>query len=170
MTARVVRRIAIVVGALLVAGCQQAATAGLSDTDKAALKDKAQAVMKTINGRDFAGWAKDFTDDAEWLPPNAPMVKSRAAIEKYVAAGPTMSALTLTQVDVQGQGNLAYVRGDYTLNIAVPGAPAPVSDKGKYLEIWRKQADGTWKSSTVIFNSDNPVPAPAPAAAPMKKK
>ena len=36
----------------------------------------------------------------------------------------------------------------------------PITDKGKYLEIWKKHADGSWKCVADMFNSDLPsVPA-----------
>ena len=54
------------------------------------------------------------------------------------------------------------MRGAYTMTLAVPGAPAPVQDRGKYIEIWRKQADGPWKLARDIFNSDLPPAAPPP--------
>jgi hypothetical protein len=41
-----------------------------------------------------------------------------------------------------------------------------VSDTGKSVEVWKKQADGKWKTVADIFNSDMPVvQAPAPPAA-----
>lgn len=169
MKARILGTIAVVViGSLAAGACQPAATPGLSDADRAALKDRAQVVMKTVNAHDYAAWAATFTDDAEWLPPNAVAVKGRDAIRKSIETGAPMSELVLTQVDVDGRGDLAYVRGDYTLNITPPGAPGPIADKGKYLETWRKQADGSWKNARVMFNSDNP-PAGAPPAPPKKK-
>jgi ketosteroid isomerase-like protein len=33
-----------------------------------------------------------------------------------------------------------------------------VEDRGKYLEIWKRQADGSWKVALDIFNSDLPLP------------
>ena len=158
----------LLLGALSLTGCQPSAAAGLSDADKAALRDQAQQTMKTVNTKDYAGWAKAFTDDAEWLASNAPAIRTRAAIQASVEKGAVMSELKLTQVDVDGRGDLAYVRGDYTINVTPPGATASIPDKGKYIEIWRKQADGSWKASKVIINSDIPLPAPPPV--PAKKK
>ncbi len=40
-----------------------------------------------------------------------------------------------------------------------------MSDHGKYMVVWRKQADGKWKAVGDMFNSDVPLPAP-----PEKKK
>ena len=31
-------------------------------------------------------------------------------------------------------------------------------DKGKYCEVWEKQADGKWKVGTDMFSSDLPAP------------
>jgi ketosteroid isomerase-like protein len=39
----------------------------------------------------------------------------------------------------------------------------PVADHGKFVEVWKKQADGKWKVVEDIFNSDVPMAAPAPA-------
>ncbi len=38
------------------------------------------------------------------------------------------------------------------------GAAEPVQDRGKYVEIRRKQADGAWLIAVDIFNSDLPIP------------
>jgi ketosteroid isomerase-like protein len=63
-----------------------------------------------------------------------------------------------------GAGDLAYVRGRYTMTMAPPGGPV-MADSGKYLEIWRKQG-GSWKVTRDMFNSDVPLPMPAPATKP----
>ena len=36
-----------------------------------------------------------------------------------------------------------------------------LADRGKLVEVWKKQADGKWKTVADIFNSDLPAPAPA---------
>ena len=37
----------------------------------------------------------------------------------------------------------------------------PVNDTGKFLEVWKKQANGSWKCVADMFSSDMPVPVPA---------
>jgi ketosteroid isomerase-like protein len=55
------------------------------------------------------------------------------------------------------------------MTVTPPGA-APFEDRGKYLTICRKQADGSWKVARAMFNSDLPLPAPEKPAGPAKKK
>jgi ketosteroid isomerase-like protein len=76
---------------------------------------------------------------------------------------PPITAFELRTEEVEGTADLAYVRGRYTMTMSPPGAPA-IADSGKYLEIWRKQSDGTWKSVRDMFSSDIPLPPPPPAA------
>ena len=59
---------------------------------------------------------------------------------------------------------LAYVMGVYQFTQKDPQGK-PVTDHGKTVEVWKKQADGKWKTVVDIFNSDLP-----PSAPPEKKK
>jgi ketosteroid isomerase-like protein len=68
------------------------------------------------------------------------------------------------QVEVDGAGDIAYVYGKYSMTITSEEGE-PVQDSGKYIEIWKRQADGTWKVSLDIFNSDLPIPEPEPLTA-----
>ena len=72
-----------------------------------------------------------------------------------------MTDLRLEPVEIIGRDDLAYVWGRYSFVMLPPNAPA-LPDSGKYIEIWRKQPDGSWKLFRDTFNSDAP-PAPAPA-------
>ena len=55
---------------------------------------------------------------------------------------------------------MAYVLGTYQLTMKDPQGN-PVNDHGKFVEVWRKQADGKWKAVADTFNSDLPPSAPA---------
>lgn len=153
---------------LLDMACQTAspAPAALPDADQAAIRQSVTPFVKAVSDRDFAAFAAWYAEDAILLPPEGPLVQGRAAIQAWAAAFPPFTDFTLQQVEVDGRADLAYVRGTYAMTIAVPGAPAPVQDRGKYIEIWRKQADGTWKIARDMFNSDLPAAAPSPPEPP----
>jgi ketosteroid isomerase-like protein len=71
-------------------------------------------------------------------------------------AGATVS-MGDVKVEVARSGDLAYVVGTYAF-------ANPALDKGKFVDIWKKQADGSWKAVVAIFNSDLPGPAGRPPA------
>jgi uncharacterized protein (TIGR02246 family) len=149
-------------GALLLAAawsiaCQASAAAGLSDADTTALKQNDQVFATSAMAKNFGAAAALYTDDASMMPPNGPAVQGRQQIEKFLSSFPPISSFTFDIVDVDGRGDLAYVRGNYAMTLTPPGG-APVNDRGKYVEIWRKQADGSWKIKWDIFNSDVAAP------------
>ena len=63
--------------------------------------------------------------------------------------------LTLSTVEVTELGDTAYEVGDYTMKMQPPGADA-MSDRGKYLVVWKRQADGAWKLAVDIWNTNLP--------------
>jgi ketosteroid isomerase-like protein len=62
-------------------------------------------------------------------------------------------------VEVARAGDMAYVLGTYQLTMTDPQGN-PVNDHGKFVEVWKKQADGKWKAVADTFNSDLPPSAP----------
>ena len=134
----------------------------LTDADKAAINAKTQAFINGVNAGDWAAVAATYTEDAIVLPPNAPAVRGRSAIEASFAEFPPISDFTITNTEVEGVGDLAYLVGTYTITMTPEGAE-PIHDTGKFIEIRKKQADGSWLLHRDIYNSDAPAPAPPPA-------
>ncbi len=62
-----------------------------------------------------------------------------------------------TVVEIDGRGDLAFVRGNYSETYTVEGAPEPIHHAGKYVKIWRRQPDGSWLIAVEIWNSDLPL-------------
>lgn len=149
---------------LMTGACQPKAPTTFADADGTALRAADAAAVEAIRSKNWVGWAATFTEDGTVLPPNGAAVQGRAAIQAWAEAFPPMSDFQATIVAVDGRGDLAYIRGTYSMNLNIPGAPAPIADRGKYISIWQKQADGSWLAVHDIFNSDLPM-APAPAAA-----
>ena len=150
------------------AGCAKPASAGLSDADKAAIEAQEQFFAKQVISGDLASVMKSYyASDAVVLAPNAPAVTGAAAIEAMFKTMGTVGSMTMTTDEVAGMGDLAYVRGRYAMTFTPAGMTAAISDSGKYIEIFKKDADGTWKNYRDSFSSDVPLPAPAE---PAKKK
>jgi len=137
-------------------GCNR--PTGLSEADRTAIRQVGETDMKMMNAKDWKGDLALYTEDAIELPPNQAAVQGKAAIQACKEAFPPFSNFQEQSLEIEGQGDLAYDRGTYSMTVTPPGA-APIEDRGKYLTIWRKQADGSWKGARVMFNSDLPLPA-----------
>jgi uncharacterized protein (TIGR02246 family) len=169
MTARYVLAAAFAF-VLAAAGCAgPAPEAGvLSEGDVAAINDLGgRQMVEALLAEDFAAFAAMFTEDAVRMPPNEPLHQGRATIEAWATSnwGPlTTTEFTQQALEIDGRGDLAYVRGAYTATVEVPGVPQPITEVGKMLAILRKQPDGTWLVSHAIYNADAPPPQmPGPA-------
>ena len=130
--------------------------ASLSDADIAAIEEGSEAFVAATNANDWGGVAALYTEDAVMMPPNGPAVEGQAAIEAFFAAYPPFSGFTLNPVEIDGRGDLAFVRGTYSMTLEIEGME-PTPDTGKYIEIRRRQTDGSWLITADIFNSDTPL-------------
>ncbi len=165
MEKRLILTLGIVMCLVLSLGCQ--GPAGLSEADRTAIRQGDENFVKLANAKDFKGAAALYAEDAILLLPNQAAVQGRAAIQAALETSP-VSNFQLQILEIEGGADLAYERGTYS-ETATPIGAAPIEDRGKYLTIWRKQADGSWKMLRDIWNSDLPLPAPEKPAAPAKK-
>ena len=88
--------------------------------------------------------------------PGAPVARGRAAINKANAdmfANATVTDFKLTTADVIVTGDYAIETGAYDMTVK-PKAGKAEPDIGKYVTVWQKQPDGSWKIIRDIFNSD----------------
>ena len=65
-----------------------------------------------------------------------------------------------TRADVAKSGDLGYTVGAYTMTMSDPKTKKSITDKGKYVTAYKKQADGTWKAVADMDSSDLPLPVP----------
>ena len=119
---------------------------------------------EAANRGDAAAVASLYTEDGQFMPPNADIVEGRANIQTAIQGLVDMKLrnVDLTTVDVGASGDLAYEVGRYSLDVQPPGAPQHVTDKGKYVLVLKRQADGTWKIVADIFNTNQPAPPARP--------
>ena len=111
-------------------------------------------------------WVAFYAADAIVRLPNDQLASGKDPLRHTVSrllAQPHLSvAWHPFKVEVARSGDLASLIGAYELRFG-DSRGAPVSDRGRRLEIWRKQADGTWKCIVDTWNLDEPTAAP-PAA------
>jgi len=107
-----------------------------------------------------------YSDDAVVLPPNSQSATTKQAIrnvwKELLATTVLVITWKPTRVEVGKSGDMAWMSGTYELTMN-DATGRPINDRGKYLEVWKKQPDGKWKCGADMWNSDLAVAAPAPA-------
>ena len=109
-------------------GCQSQRMVGVTATDEAALRQALDIEMKAANAADAAGWAAVYAQDAIVLRPHAPAVQGREAIQQWLATLPAISNAKGQSVEIVGYGDLAYLRGAYSMTFSIPGVPVPIDE------------------------------------------
>ena len=152
--------------ALLVwgAACQPApktetAPAGLSAQDEAAVRAVDAEWARAASAGDGNAVAALYATDATVLPPMEPIRQGEAAKKYWVDFTNSFSGpIELTTTAVEGRGDLAYGVGTYRLTLTPKkaGAKPLPTEEGKYIEVLKKQADGSWKIIYDIWNTNAP--------------
>jgi ketosteroid isomerase-like protein len=158
---RRIRAGAVAVGAAIVlAGCQPPRTIDAADA-AAAMRAADSTWLRAFTDRDLEGVVTAVDPSGNILPPNAPVVTgqegARAMVTEMFATPGLSFSWDVTRAEVAESGDLGYTAGTYdmTFNDAEGN---PVSDRGKFVTVWRQQADGSWKVLEDAFNSDLPAP------------
>jgi ketosteroid isomerase-like protein len=99
-----------------------------------------------------------YTEDAVLYPPNEPWVSGSAGIKGFWSAlitNPNMEGGWVpTHAEVSSSGDMGYTTGEYTL--AFKSADGKTSqEKGKYLEVWKKNKEGQWKLIRDMFSPNS---------------
>lgn len=118
------------------------------------------ALIRSLQRGDAAMAACVYADDARLLPPTADPVRGRPEIEAYWRAG---IALGLSGVDFDRQvlacvAGMVVEIGRYVVTI-IDDRAGQLVDRGTYLVLHRQVADGSWRRSVDVFDSDEPSAA-----------
>jgi uncharacterized protein (TIGR02246 family) len=132
-----------------------------------AIKDDLAQWQKDFAAKDVDKLASHYSDDVLVVNPGSPVLKGREAAKtgyKGIVADPAFSlTFEISGVEVAKSGDLAYAQGPFKMTMTDPATKKPIEDKGTYLEVYKKQADGSWKSAIDIGSSEvfGAIPAPA---------
>jgi uncharacterized protein (TIGR02246 family) len=125
--------------------------------DEAAIRAASLAWSQASRAKDLDKSVAVYTEDAVQMSPKAAAVHGKDAIRKgwtqmFAAPGPGLSFQT-TSVEVAKSGDIAYETGTY--DFATTGKNGKTNDeKGKYVVVWKKQSDGSWKAAVDMDNTN----------------
>jgi ketosteroid isomerase-like protein len=147
---------------LLVLGCNRAPQQPVSTqaADEAAVRQTDENWSKAAQSKKVDDWVAFYSDDAVILPPNDKKASGKEEVRKGIGNLLALPGLTLSwepaKVEVAQSGDLAYTQGSYQLT-TTDAKGKGATDRGKTLEIWKKQADGSWKCVADMWSSDLPA-------------
>ncbi|MFZ1972212.1 MAG: SgcJ/EcaC family oxidoreductase [Candidatus Acidiferrales bacterium] len=125
-------------------------------SDEAAIRAASAAWSKASAAKDIDKAVSFYGDGAVVMSPKAPAVHGSENIRKgwadILTPGPGLSWRTTT-VEVARSGELAYENGEYDF-VTTDKNGKTNDEKGKYLVIWKKQADGAWKVAVDMDNTN----------------
>ncbi len=151
-------RLVTLAGIVCIAACRPPTD---SNSERATLlqRDKdwsAAAHAGTDVERIVAYWA----DDARIYPPDMPVVDGKVAIRSFVTGSLGVPGFSISwephEAVVSSDGKLGYTTG--TNSVTAPDARGKlVRTPGRYVTVWRKEPDGSWRCVIDFWNG-----APAP--------
>jgi len=110
-----------------------------------------------------------YADEAVSYSPNMAPIVGKAAIAEYNKnwfASLKVDSLAAGRDGLLAGGDIAVESGWYYFKGQMMGQAA--TDSGRYLNVWQRQADGSWKIVRDMANSSMPLPG-TPAAGASKK-
>jgi uncharacterized protein (TIGR02246 family) len=157
------KRYTILVACLIcvMTACTPSSIPDTRQADVQAVKTLEAAWSKDAALKDPAKFASYYATDAVGLFPNSAPVTGQDKIQAVIAgmmADPNFAlSFQGTQAEPAKGGDLVYTLGTYSLTMSDPKDKHAVTNRGKYMTVYRKQADGTWKAVADAINSDMPA-------------
>jgi uncharacterized protein (TIGR02246 family) len=149
--------LATMLGSLL-SGCEQSITK-VEQNDIRTIRKLLIDLCAAHEYDDGAKLAEFYTDNAMLMPSDEPIVSGKAAIasryqhdlDKFTVE------LTTNPEEIEVSGNLAFVRGTFTIKLTPRTEGEKIEATFKALSILRKGTDGSWKLYCDIWNSNAPL-------------
>ena len=124
-------------------------------SDDQAIRGQIANILAAVVAKDAKRAASVYAEEGMFLPTGMPQANGRAEIEATWKSLFDLPGFSLwfgpTRVDVSRSGDMASDVGTYELQF--DGENGHVTDRGKYLVVWRK-VDGRWQIFADCFNSN----------------
>ncbi|MCF8241484.1 MAG: nuclear transport factor 2 family protein [Melioribacteraceae bacterium] len=146
----------------------------LNAQDKSMFDFYNEASEKAMLSGDYESLMQYYAEDAYSLPSYEPMMHGmddfKKSIEMQKQMGFKFTDFDLETVAVFGNDDLMVQIGTYTMVMEMEQMPMPFEDKGKFMNVFTKSEDGSWKVKAETWNSDinpwemmqNMAPPPPP--------
>jgi uncharacterized protein (TIGR02246 family) len=143
---------AAVIAATCIAEPAHAQTTGLGAADMKAIGAVSDAFGHALTAKDWKAASALYTADGTLYPPGESAVKGRSSIEACLTAFPPVTAFSLRATKTDGSDDVAYVQGTFSMTLAPKGGAAPEQASGYFLQVLRRQANGSWQIAVQMLS------------------
>lgn len=160
-------RLACVVAIAATGACSQGEGRGARDQAalRAGFDSAAERLLVALRADDPDSVLSLMADDLVLMPPNEPVLKGKAAVRTWYTQLLTQlrtTRLTVADREVQLADEWSTeIAGFEWVLTPVAGGP-PVTDRGTYMQLWRREPGGAWRLSRELWNSATPLAAAPP--------
>ncbi len=118
--------------------------------------------MAAMKASDAAALAAVLTEDVVFCPPHEPTRTGKPEVQAW--ARDLFDQIKTERVSVSDRnvvvaGNWAFETGSFVWAVSPVQGGETTEDRGRFLAIWQRQPDGSWKASYDIWNSVKPLPS-----------
>jgi ketosteroid isomerase-like protein len=138
-----------------------AATASNTAADKDAAIKAHDVLEGSYKNSDCNAMVANAASDAVIEPPNTASANGIDGIKNWCTGmfgQMKTKSLEVSSKDMDVSGDIAVDRGDYDWTLTPAKGGADVKAKGRYITIWKRQSDGSWKWTRLIWNSSEAMP------------
>ena len=156
-------RLALLASLMLTsAACSDSHEADATSAESALMQADITLASAATNKEMDQFYASIF-EDVVFLAPNAPIAEGPESFGMLFELPAVALYWKPVSANVSDSGDLGYTFGTYELSFDGPGG-VRIVDNGKYMTVWKKGLDGSWKIAADMFNTSLPLPTMEEAA------
>ncbi len=131
-----------------------------SEADIAAINDIWPQYCASLIDGDMDRWISLWADDGIQMPPDTPARKGKEKIREANQLLLDLYHWDIAAINVEEThvaGDWAFSRGNYTWAWTPKDGSEKMAGTGKFLTIFQRQDDGSWKIARDCFNGNGPA-------------
>ena len=132
----------------------------MSDHSADPIREAHQSFIQGCKNGDVDALVSLLGEECVWMPNNETSLygrdEAREWFEEYYEDF-RITALSETERDLTLAGEWAFERWAYSVAIVPVKGGERIRDDGRFIMLWKREADGDWKISQFMFNSVRPI-------------
>lgn len=151
------------VGVCLALAVNLAAAQEDAAADVAAIRQLQADWNAAVEQGSIEGYLAVLDAEVELMPTDAPPIRGRDNYGQFlqpVFKQDRYEVEVLAPSEIEVSGDIAYARYDYIIRRFPAGVDDPVSSRRKFLDVLRRQEDGSWRVLKHIWNYNEPGATP----------